>query len=716
MTIDVRIIYTLSPAWNTSEWLQGSMDYSNAVGLTKKILTGSIKDSLWKKISNDLSFTILNGVHQIRTDSIPVKGSLFGKLHLTLNDDKLTASFDFLESRKTWYASKIYDNPSKLLQDLYHEIQDDLSNPIVQGNVTQALSNILTEFWKQRNVSPLEELISDFSRKLALILEPYYAQARSLSVHFTDEELVDYGAPYVLKNSQPLHWECIRIAHYLYQTFCIVDKQPYIPWTEELPSLPEHLDMSFLKTRVLSLPKDMSFNNKDKPVNLVDAPVTFKKIQEYGSAHKSPFINEDVLRLVWNVLALIEYGNRLGKVDNLIFSRQKTLEIIKDKKTREAVLQKIPSRFLGHNTYLDEAMQFWEHGGFLQLSSGSNRVSHDASMLLTEYFTAEAATHMGYSSDSVEVYSLESALDVWKKVENTEVGKKFEPYFMRLSKWSTSRFFVTAQKRDVLEELYCKFPNISEVTSFVAKQLSLCHLQDRPHFKLPSILLLGNPGLGKTRYLNALTTALKVPMHEVSMSSLSASFVLSGSDFTWGGGRPGKIAEIFLSDLCVNPIFVLDEIDKAGGDDRYDPLGPLYQLLEKHTAKRFFDEALQISFDTSHFSWCATANREFRIPEPIMNRFKIFNIPDLSNEDIPIVAQSIYDDIRQENAWGAHFSEDLETDIFPLLYGKNARDIYFMLFDAFGTAAEDDSAEKPLVLKVSHFAKAPPKRNIGFLS
>ena len=73
-------------------------------------------------------------------------------------------------------------------------------------------------------------------------------------------------------------------------------------------------------------------------------------------------------------------------------------------------------------------------------------------------------------------------------------------------------------------------------------------------------------------------------------------------------------------------LVVLDEVDKSGGDHRYDPMGALYTLLERDTAASFKDEFIDLDMDASHILWIATANDESAIPEPILNRMNVYEI------------------------------------------------------------------------------------------
>jgi len=85
----------------------------------------------------------------------------------------------------------------------------------------------------------------------------------------------------------------------------------------------------------------------------------------------------------------------------------------------------------------------------------------------------------------------------------------------------------------------------------------------------------------------------------VPMSSLTAGWVLSGASSQWKNAKPGKVFDTFLNGDYANPVIVVDELDKSGGDGQYDPLGALYELLEMETATRFIDEFVEVPIDAS---------------------------------------------------------------------------------------------------------------------
>ena len=99
--VNIRIHYTLAPQWNAQEWIEEQLDLSNAIGLSRKVLEGSVSQEVWDTVSKDIAWTKLgNGVYQVRTDAVPVKTMLDGKIILRYcGQETIEVDFDFQENR-----------------------------------------------------------------------------------------------------------------------------------------------------------------------------------------------------------------------------------------------------------------------------------------------------------------------------------------------------------------------------------------------------------------------------------------------------------------------------------------------------------------------------------------------------------------------------------------------------------------------------------------
>src|SRR4029450_9430358 len=126
-------------------------------------------------------------------------------------------------------------------------------------------------------------------------------------------------------------------------------------------------------------------------------------------------------------------------------------------------------------------------------------------------------------------------------------------------------------------------------------------------------------------------------------------WVLTGASAQWHNARPGKIAQTLIEGEYANPVVVLDEVDKSGGDHRYDPMGALYTLLERDTAQDFKDEYIDVNMDASHILWVATANDDTVIPEPILNRMNVYAIDRPDAEGSRRIALSVYREILHQH-------------------------------------------------------------------
>jgi len=256
-------------------------------------------------------------------------------------------------------------------------------------------------------------------------------------------------------------------------------------------------------------------------------------------------------------------------------------------------------------------------------------------------------------------------------------------WYDRMRELGGSRYIIKPSTAAAVDDLYEASPNFGEVVDDLRKFLALA-LSGNEAVQFTPMLLLGEPGLGKTYFAKRLAHVLGTGFEFVSMSSLTAGWVLTGASAQWHNARPGKVAQTLIEGEYANPVVVLDEVDKAGGDARYDPMGALYSLLEPDTAAHFKDEFIDVDMDASHILWVATANDESSIPEPIRNRMNIYAIERPDAEGSRRIALAVYREILDAHRW--RFPPEPAESVIDRLASIPPRDMRKLLLDAFGTA------------------------------
>src|SRR6187549_390195 len=213
--------------------------------------------------------------------------------------------------------------------------------------------------------------------------------------------------------------------------------------------------------------------------------------------------------------------------------------------------------------------------------------------------------------------------------------------YEKMMRLGGQRFTVKPSALPAMERLFAEMPNFTEVLEDIRKHLALC-IDSDDSIELPPMLLLGEPGIGKTHFARKLAELLGTGYGFVPMSSLTAGWVLSGASSQWKNAKPGKVFDTFLNGDYANPVIVVDEVDKASSDGQFDPLGALYELLEVETATRFIDEFVELPIDASGAVWLATANEADHIPEPLLNRMAVYEIEPPDEAGARRIAQTIY--------------------------------------------------------------------------
>lgn len=193
-------------------------------------------------------------------------------------------------------------------------------------------------------------------------------------------------------------------------------------------------------------------------------------------------------------------------------------------------------------------------------------------------------------------------------------------------------------------ELSRVFPNFLEfIEDHLVPQLALSRLSAQRRFGLTPTLLVGPPGIGKTTFSEHLSSSLGLPFQRVNLEAAQASFEITGVARGWNSAGPGRLLRWLAGKIPVNGIFVMEELDKAGGDARYDPKAPLLQLLEDATVKSFCDQSMpEVEFDLSPLTFIFTANTLDGLSAPLLDRMTVVEIPAMTPDQAREAARRQY--------------------------------------------------------------------------
>ncbi len=162
----------------------------------------------------------------------------------------------------------------------------------------------------------------------------------------------------------------------------------------------------------------------------------------------------------------------------------------------------------------------------------------------------------------------------------------------------------TDEKAARIKELAKKYPNMETVIKYILQSFETASLKANHEIAFKPIVLVGGPGCGKTSFVSELC--------EIIME------------------RKGLKVDLGIK----NPVIHFDELDKVKGDQNYSVETLFYSILERSTARRFFDNYIGINVDASGINYIFTANKLEGIPAPIINRLRVFNIENYTHEQL----------------------------------------------------------------------------------
>lgn len=267
-----------------------------------------------------------------------------------------------------------------------------------------------------------------------------------------------------------------------------------------------------------------------------------------------------------------------------------------------------------------------------------------------------------------------------------------------------------------LQTLAERHPNFADVIDWISAELAFAHAAGEG-LSFTRLLLVGPAGTGKTTFSLELAKALSLPVEVVCMNNLQTAAALAGTERHWANSEPGAVFRLLAGSPFINPVMVLDEIDKVQSHSGHDPLSALYTLLERRTAQRFSDTALpDIHFDASHMNWIATANSMDMLSTPLKSRFTVFSVRKLHRDEMAAMIARMYRELLDAHpAVGARMDSNLPDHAMHVLLGllENGRDVDRLLRVLVGHALRTGQS----TIAVQHLPDMPIRHRptIGFV-